>query len=44
MAALTDADAKMVHLVSGEGEAFDVQLHVAKMSELVRTMIDGMFI
>ena len=34
-------DGKMVHLVSQEGEAFDVQLPVAKMSELVKTMIDG---
>jgi len=38
------ADQRMVHLVSQEGESFDVQLGVAKMSELVKTMIDGMFI
>jgi hypothetical protein len=36
------ADQRMVHLVSQEGESFDVQLGVAKMSELVKTMIDGM--
>lgn len=35
------ADQRMVHLVSQEGESFDVQLGVAKMSELVNTMIDG---
>lgn len=29
-----------VHLVSSEGETFDVQLNVAKLSELVKTMID----
>ena len=32
-------DARTVHLVSGEGETFDVPLSVAKMSELVKTMI-----
>ena len=32
-------DARTVHLVSGEGDAFDVPLSVAKMSELVKTMI-----
>jgi S-phase kinase-associated protein 1 len=31
---------KTVHLVSQEGESFDVPLPVAKMSELVKTMID----
>jgi S-phase kinase-associated protein 1 len=31
---------RTVHLVSQEGELFDVPLHVAKMSELVKTMID----
>ena len=31
---------KTVHLVSQEGESFDVPLGVAKMSELVKTMID----
>lgn len=33
-------DARTVHLVSGEGESFDVPLSVAIMSELVKTMID----
>ncbi len=33
-------DNKTVHLVSQEGESFDVPLSVAKMSELVKTMID----
>ena len=32
-------DTRTVHLVSGEGESFDVPLSVAKMSELVKTMI-----
>ena len=32
-------DSRTVHLVSGEGESFDVPLSVAKMSELVKTMI-----
>lgn len=32
-------DSRTVHLVSGEGESFDVPLTVAKMSELVKTMI-----
>jgi len=31
---------RTVHLVSQEGESFDVTLDVAKMSELVKTMID----
>lgn len=34
------ADTRIVHLVSQEGESFDVSLGVAKMSELVKTMID----
>ena len=34
---------RTVHLVSQEGESFDVPLHEAKMSELVKTMIDGKF-
>jgi S-phase kinase-associated protein 1 len=39
--AATSADEnKTVHLVSQEGESFDVNLAVAKMSELVKTMID----
>ena len=29
-----------MHLVSQEGESFDVPLNVGKMSELVKTMID----
>ena len=31
---------KTVHLVSQEGESFDVSIQVATMSELVKTMID----
>ena len=34
-----DDDTRTVHLVSTEGESFDVPLSVAKMSELVKTMI-----
>ena len=34
------SDDKTVHLVSSEGESFDVVLSTAKMSELVKTMID----
>ena len=34
------ADTTTVHLVSSEGESFDVALSTAKMSELVKTMID----
>jgi hypothetical protein len=37
---MTDAVDKTVHLVSQEGESFDVPLNVAKMSELVKTMVD----
>jgi S-phase kinase-associated protein 1 len=33
-------DSRTVHLVSSEGESFDVSLSVAKMSGLVKTMID----
>jgi S-phase kinase-associated protein 1 len=33
-------ESRTVHLVSQEGESFDVPLDVAKMSELVKTMID----
>eukprot|EP01039_Chlorochromonas_danica_P003851 gene3851-4208_t len=33
-------DNRTVHLVSQEGESFDVPLEVAKMSELAKTMID----
>lgn len=33
-------DVRTVHLVSQEGESFDVALSVGKMSELVKTMID----
>jgi S-phase kinase-associated protein 1 len=35
-----DDDKRTVHLVSQEGESFDVALSVGKMSELVKTMID----
>lgn len=34
------ADSRTIHLVSQEGESFDVPISVAKMSELVKTMID----
>ena len=34
-------DSKTVHLVSQEGESFDVPVSVARMSELVKSMIDG---
>ncbi len=34
------ADERSVHLVSQEGESFDVSLSVARLSELVKTMID----
>lgn len=30
-----------MHLVSQEGESFDIKVTVAKMSNLVKTMIDG---
>mmetsp|Transcript_78237 Transcript_78237/g.217261 ORF Transcript_78237/g.217261 Transcript_78237/m.217261 type:complete len:167 (+) Transcript_78237:52-552(+) len=33
-------DNRTIHLVSQEGESFDVPLAVGKMSELVKTMID----
>ena len=33
-------DTRTVHLVSQEGESFDVPLTVARMSELVKTMIE----
>lgn len=33
-------ESRTVHLVSSEGESFDVPLSVAKMSGLVKTMID----
>ena len=34
------ADKRIVHLVSSEGELFDVDMETAKMSELVKQMID----
>ena len=34
-------DGKMVDLVSQEGDNFQVEKKVAKMSELVKTMIPG---
>jgi S-phase kinase-associated protein 1 len=37
------ADERSVHLVSQEGESFDVTLSVARLSELVKTMIDEEF-
>ncbi|CAM9271326.1 unnamed protein product [Ectocarpus fasciculatus] len=33
-------DTRSVHLVSQEGESFDIKVSVAKMSNLVKTMID----
>jgi hypothetical protein len=39
-AATTGNEGRTVHLISQEGESFDVQLGVAKMSELVKTMVD----
>ena len=36
----SNEDNRTVHLVSLEGESFDVPLSVATMSELVKTMID----
>lgn len=36
-----EQDMQSVHLVSQEGESFDVRASVAKMSNLVKTMIDG---
>lgn len=33
-------ETRTIHLVSQEGESFDVPLTVGKMSELVKTMID----
>ena len=38
--AAASTDTRAVHLVSQEGESFEVQLETAKMSELVKTMID----
>jgi S-phase kinase-associated protein 1 len=37
------ADERAVHLVSQEGESFDATLGVARLSELVKTMIDEEF-
>lgn len=34
-------DARIVHLVSQEGESFDVSVSVGKLSELVKTLIDN---
>jgi len=39
-AASAGNEGRTVHLISQEGESFDVQLGVAKMSELVKTMVD----
>lgn len=38
---LLEKDNRSVHLVSQEGESFDIKVSVAKMSNLVKTMIDG---
>lgn len=32
-----------VNLVSQEGDSFDVSVKVAKMSELVKTMVSGLY-
>lgn len=40
IAAASTASGRTVHLVSQEGESFEVSLENAKMSELVKTMID----
>lgn len=37
----TQQDNRSVHLVSQEGDSFDIKVSVAKMSNLVKTMIDG---
>jgi S-phase kinase-associated protein 1 len=39
-AAAAPEDSRIVHLVSQEGDSFDVSVKVAKMSELIKTMID----
>eukprot|EP00611_Tribonema_gayanum_P021843 TRINITY_DN428_c0_g3_i1.p2 TRINITY_DN428_c0_g3~~TRINITY_DN428_c0_g3_i1.p2 ORF type:complete len:183 (+),score=93.90 TRINITY_DN428_c0_g3_i1:76-624(+) len=39
-AAPTAEETRTVHLVSQEGDSFDVSVKVAKMSELVKTMLD----
>ena len=41
VAAEQEEDARLVALVSQEGDSFNVSLDVAQMSELVKTMIDG---
>lgn len=38
---MAEDDSKTVRLVSQEGESFDVPVGVARMSELVKSMIDG---
>ena len=35
-----ESETRTVHLVSQEGESFDVPISVARISELVKTMID----
>ncbi len=37
------SDDKLVSLISQEGEAFQVSLDAALISELVKTMVDGKF-
>jgi S-phase kinase-associated protein 1 len=40
MADLINGETKVLHLVSQEGESFDVPVGVGRMSELVKMMID----
>lgn len=40
MADLINGETKILHLVSQEGESFDVPVGVGRMSELVKMMID----
>jgi len=42
--AAEEESSKVLSLVSQEGESFSVPIGVAKMSELVKTMIDGMIL
>jgi hypothetical protein len=39
-----EVDNRTVHLVSLEGDQFDVPRNVAQMSELVKTIIPGIYI
>ncbi len=38
---MSDDDSRTVHLISQEGETFDVPLSIARMSVLVQTSLDG---